>query len=223
MNIRYLPGICLVALAACAGPADDTVSDATAPQEITAPAGEYRLDKTHASLVFRVDHLGFSMYTGQFADYDATLQFDPEAPETMSVEATVTVPSLTIPSPPEGFLDELLGPDWFEADAHPRITFRSTKVTQTGPRSATVEGELEMLGVTAPVTMEAEFIGGYQGYPPYDPNARIGFSAHGTLNRSDFGFTQGLPPEGSSMGVGDAVSFRIDAEFSGPPAPEAIE
>ncbi|PQA88816.1 polyisoprenoid-binding protein [Marinicaulis flavus] len=227
--MRYLMGLSLLSLAACGGPADDTApakqaadapSASEAPaQAITAPAGEYRLDKSHANLVFRVDHLGFSHYTGIFADYDATLQFDPAAPENMSVEAVIMAPSLTVPAPPEGFHATLLGPDWFDADEYPQITFRSTKVTQTGPRKATVEGELTMLGVTAPVSMEAEFIGGYAGYPPYDPNARIGFSAHGILSRSDFGFTQGLPPEGSTMGVGDAVSFQIDAEFTGPPTP----
>lgn len=188
--------------------------------DIAAPAGEYRLDKSHASLVFRVSHIGFSNYTGQFSGFDATLQFDPDAPEAMSATATIDVSSLLIPAPPEGFHAELMGPDWFNAGAFPQMTFRSTKVTQTGPRTATVEGALTLLGATAPVTMEAEFLGGYEGFRPYDPNARIGFSAYGTLSRSDFGFTYGLPAEGSTMGVGDAVSFQIDAEFSGPPAPE---
>lgn len=216
-----------LALAACSEPAEpaDGASETAAPAqpasgEITAPAGEYRLDKAHASLVFQLSHIGFSNYTGNFSNFDATLHFDPNAPETMSVTATVDVRSLTIPAPPEGFHDTLMGPDWFGAADHPQMTFRSTKVTQTGPRTASVEGELTMLGATAPVTLEVEFMGGYPGYPPYDPNARIGFSAHGTLKRSAFGFTQGLPAEGTTMGVGDLVSVEFDGEFSGPPAPE---
>lgn len=209
-----------LALAACGRNADAPEASGAPPADIIAPAGEYRLDKSHASLVFQVNHIGFSYYTANFGDFDATLQFDPAAPETMSVEAGVNVASLAIPTPPEGFHAELMGADWFRTADFPRMTFRSTKVTQTGPRTARVDGELTMLGQTAPVSMDAEFIGGYAGYPPYDPNARIGFSAHGTLNRSDFGFTHGLPPEGSAMGVGDEVSFEINAEFSGPPAPE---
>ena len=212
-----------IVLAAC-GPRDAAPGPAApteaAPADITAPAGQYRLDKSHASLVFQVNHIGFSNYTASFGAFDATLDFDPEAPETMSVEASVNVASLAIPAPPEGFHAELMGADWFRANAFPEMTFRSTKVTQTGPRAALVEGELTLLGQTAPVTMDAEFIGGYPGYRPYDPNARIGFSAHGILSRSAFGFTHGLPPEGTTMGVGDAVSFEINAEFSGPPAPE---
>lgn len=212
-----------LALAACSEPAAPAGTAQAAPEDITAPAGEYRLDKSHASLVFQVNHIGFSNYTGMFSNFDATLRFDPAAPETMSVTASVDVSSLVIPSPPEGFHAELMGPDWFGAADHPQITFRSTKVTQTGPRTATVDGELTMLGASAPVSLEAAFIGGYPGYPPYDPNARIGFSAHGTLKRSDFGFTQGLPPEGTTMGVGDLVSVEFDGEFSGPPAPEPAQ
>lgn len=223
MSLKPVCAVSLLVLAACSGPAQNAAETApvdAAPDEITVPAGAYTLDKSHASLVFQVNHIGFSNYTGLFSDFDAALQFDPQAPETMSVEAVIDVSSLVIPAPPEGFRETLMGPDWFKAADHPQMTFRSTKVTQTGPRTATVEGELTMLGATAPVTLEAEFIGGYPGYPPYDPNARIGFSAHGTLARSDFGFTQGLPPEGTTMGVGDLVSFEFDGEFSGPPTPE---
>lgn len=229
MKTKYLTGLSVFALAACGAPdaapntTPNTAIDAAPESKIAAPAGEYRLDKAHASLVFQIDHLGFSNYTGGFADFNATLHFDPQAPENMNVEATVNVSSLMIPTPPDGFHATLMGPDWFNAAAFPQMTFRSVSVTQTGPRSATVAGELTMLGASAPATLEAEFIGGYPGYPPYDPNARIGFSAHGTLMRSDFGFTQGLPPEGSSMGVGDAVSFEINAEFTGPPAPTGSE
>lgn len=188
--------------------------------EITAPAGTYTLDPYHASLVFRADHLGFSFYTGSFATFDAMLTFDPASVESMAVIASIDVASLVIPTPPPGFRDTMLGPAWFNAAAHPEIIFESTAVTQTGPRTARVDGVMRFLGAAAPLSFDAEFVGGYAGFPPYDPQARIGFTASGVLNRSDFGLTEGLPPEGSTMGVADEISFRIDAEFLGPPAPE---
>ena len=49
-----------------------------------------------------------------------------------------------------------------------------------------------------------------------NPHARIGFSAHETLKRSDFGMGFGVPQPGSTMGVGHVVEFTIEAEFSGP-------
>ncbi len=188
-----------------------------AGEQAGAPPGEYRLDRTHASVVFRVSHLGFSFYTGAFTRFDAKLFFDPEDFAASRLSATVELNSLEIPAPPAGFRDELLGPKWFDAGNHPLMTYTSTRVEQTGPDTARVTGELNFRGQTHPVILELHFNGGYPGLPGFDPQARVGFSASGMLNRSDFGMTTGLPPEGSTMGVGDAVEFSIEAEFSGPP------
>jgi polyisoprenoid-binding protein YceI len=97
------------------------------------------------------------------------------------------------------------------------MTFTSTAVELTAPDRARVTGDFSMNGVVAPVTLEVRFNGGYKGLAQYDPNARIGFSASGTLNRSVFNVVTGLPAPGSKMGVGDTVRFQIEAEFTGPP------
>ncbi|MEK7264905.1 MAG: YceI family protein [Pseudomonadota bacterium] len=189
------------------------------PVSTDAPAGEYKLDKSHASLVFQVNHIGYSQYTGQFKSFDAALFFDPKAPENMTVSATIDVRSLDIPSPPEGFLDELKSPAWLNAVEFPAMNFRSTKVTLTGPNAARINGELSFRGVTAPVALDAVFNGGYSGFPPHDPAARIGFSAKGSLKRSVFGVLIGIPSAENPVGVSDDVSFEIEAEFNGPPSP----
>lgn len=237
MTARPFSLLLLAVLGACAtatASPPPAAAPETAPATAAAPpvlpdpalangagAGVYTLDKSHASLVFAADHLGFSNYVGQFTRFDAILTIDPAAPEAATLTATVDPTSLTIPSPPEGFLETLLGPDWFNAAAFPEITFTSTKIVQTGPSDAEVTGNLTFLGATLPVTFSARFNGAYPGYPPHDPNARAGFHASGSLSRSAFGMIYGLPPEGSTMGVGDEVKFWIDAEFTGPPAPEA--
>jgi polyisoprenoid-binding protein YceI len=69
--------------------------------------------------------------------------------------------------------------------------------------------------VTRPVSLDAKFNGGYAGHP-MDPHARIGFSARGSLKRSEFGIAFGVPAPGSQFGVGDDVEIIIEAEFSGP-------
>ena len=66
------------------------------------------------------------------------------------------------------------------------------------------------------MTLDARFNGGYAGQSQ-DPNARIGFSAHGTLKRSEFGISFGIPEPGSVMGVSDAVEVIVETEFNGPP------
>ena len=69
--------------------------------------------------------------------------------------------------------------------------------------------------VKRPVTLEGVFNGGYAGHA-LEPQARIGFSARGTLKRSEFGMVEGVPPPGTKMGVSDAVEILIEAEFNGP-------
>lgn len=217
------------ALAACSpqpqAPAEAPAETTTAAPDVSGlPAGAYTLDKSHASLTFRVSHLGFSHYTAQFDKFDAQLQLDPANPSAASVTATVDPRSLSLPSPPAGFVAELLGPQFLNAAQFPEMSFRSTSVTPTGANTADIVGDFTMHGVTKPVTLHATFNGGYGGHP-MDPNARIGFSATGTLKRSEFGIAYGVPAPGTTMGVSDDVEIAIEAEFSGPawtpPAGEA--
>lgn len=221
----------LLVLGGCARqPAGPLVVVSDQPATITAsdwateaPAGEYQVEPSHASLTFRVDHLGFSNYTARFKRFDGTLQFDPANPAATSVEATVDVRSLETDFPyPEkvDFNAELLSEAWLDAKRHPTITYRSTGVELTGAQTMTVRGELVFRGITKPLDLEARFNGGYAGHP-LDPNARIGFSARGKLRRSDFGMTVGIPAAGTKLGVGDEVEVIIEVEFTGPPLPQA--
>ncbi|NJM83428.1 MAG: YceI family protein [Tabrizicola sp.] len=186
------------------------------------PAGNYKLDLGHGRLLFRVSHLGFSRYTALFTKFDATLAFDPANPAAMSVTATVDATSLEThyPDPAVDFNALLTGPEFLDAARFPEITFRSTAITLTGEKTADVTGDLTLHGVTRPVVLKIVYNGGW-GYMPLDPGgARIGFSASGTLSRSDFGVAYGIPEPGSTMGVSDEVEVIIEAEFSNPDAPK---
>lgn len=225
-----MAGAAALALGACSPPtAKKAETPAAAPSASApadkfvmpqVPAGDYTLDKSHASLSFKVNHLGFSHYTARFSDFDAKLKFDPANPSTSSVEATIDPKSLTLPSPPAGFKDELTGKSWLDAGQYPAITFRSTKVEVTGANTARITGDFTLHGVTKPVVLDATFNGGYAGHP-MDPHARIGFSAHGVFKRSEFGIGGGVPAPGSTMGVSDEVDVSIESEFSGPALPDA--
>ncbi len=179
------------------------------------PAGTYKLDKSHASLIFKVPHMGFSNYTANFDDFDATLEIDPAKPENAKLVAIINPNSLDLPSPPDGFTKEILGDKWLNSAKFPTITFTSNKIETTDKRTAKVYGDLEILGVKKPIVLSVAFNGGYLGQA-MDPHARIGFSAVGAFNRSDFGMSYGIPAAGSNMGVGDMVNVAIEAEFKGP-------
>jgi len=221
-----LPIAAVLVLAACSPQSDRKAeappvvdappATALKPPKADIPAGDYTLDKHHATLVFRVNHLGFSHYTAAFANFDAKLRFDQNKAGASALEATIDPKSLTLPSPPRGFLAELIGPQWLNTGTYPSITFRSTKIELTGPDTGKVTGDLTLHGVTKPVTLDVIYNGGYAGHP-MDPHARVGFSAKGVFKRSDFGIAYGVPAPGTTMGVSDEVEVQIEAEFTGPP------
>jgi polyisoprenoid-binding protein YceI len=181
---------------------------------VDVPTGEYKLDPSHASLIFRVNHLGFSHFTSQFRKFDATLMLDPKHPERSSVTATIDPRSIEIVDPTLAV--DIQGPQWFDSSKFAQMTFRSNKVELTGANTARIDGELSLHGVTVPVSWDATFNGGYAANP-FDPKgARVGFSAHGALKRSAFGMGYGIPAPGTTMGVSDDVDFTIEAEFNHP-------
>ncbi|KJS39931.1 MAG: hypothetical protein VR74_00065 [Hyphomonas sp. BRH_c22] len=236
-----LASVSTLALVACGAPAAPAApaETAAAPAEVTpvatpaeAPAAEvkygkaatYKLDPTHASLTWRVNHMGLSNYTARFTDFDATLQFNPEDPSATSVTATINPASVETDypgdfkaghpdSPFDSFDEELSGSEtYFNAPQFPQITFQSTGITTTGPDTGTVTGDLTFLGVTKPVTLDVKY-NGVANFPWAPEVDNIGFSATTTLTRSDFGLTAGTPY------VGDEVEVIIEAEFGEVVAP----
>ena len=193
-------------------------ADRIAPAATGVPAGTYVLDRNHASLIFRISHLGFSNYTARFTRFDVRLDLDPADPAASSVIATIDARSIETdnPDPALDFDHQLQNQEWLNTAQFPQMTFRSTGLELTGPNSARVPGELELHGVTRPVVLQVTFNGGYASHPLDPSGARIGFSARGALKRSEFGMTAGLPPPGSSFGVGDEVEILIEAEFTRP-------
>lgn len=187
-------------------------------QELEPPvAGSYQMDLGHTRILFSVSHLGFSNYTALFTEASATMAFDPEAPETMSVDATIKAASLEThyPDPALDFNAILTGPEFLDTGKFPEIRFQSTNVELTGPNTAKVTGNLTLHGVTKPVDLMVSYNGGWKDMP-LDAGARIGFSATGSFNRSDFGMGYGVPAPGTTMGVSDEVKVVIETEFIKP-------
>lgn len=222
-NLRTLRAIAAVfVLTVCGFHSDicraaETAAPPAMPSTAPAPAGQYHLDKSHASLVLRVNHLGFSTYTTRFSRFDAALTFDPSNLTASKVVATIDASSLEMDQAPQMCLYIVKGAQFLDTAKFPQIIFQSERVRMTGAKSMEIAGTLTLHGVTRPMVLTATFNGGYPGMPKMDPQARVGFSAHGSFKRSDFGITFGLPAPGTTMGVGDLIDFSIEAEFNGPP------
>lgn len=180
--------------------------EATPPDAM--PGGLYKLDKTHASLTWKVSHLGLSNYTARFTDFDVDLMYDPLNLENSKVRATIDPTSIETDYKGEKDFNAQLVNDagWFNATQFPHITFLSTKVEKTGDNTGKVTGNLTFLGVKKPVTLDVTFNKAI-GNHPFANKPALGFSATATLKRSDFGMKQYIPQ------VGDEVQIQIETEF----------
>lgn len=190
---------CAALLASC----DRLVSPdfSTEVQELR--TGQYTLDKDHATLLFKVDHLGFSTYVGRFNDFDATLDFDPENVENSSLEVVVETASIDVNNPE--FAEDLRA-DWFEVENYPQAIFRTTRFIESDGNSFVFEGDLTLLGTTAPITLNITSNGGGRNF--LTRSYTLGFSASTTFQRSDFGMDNLV-----SFGVGDDIELEIHVEF----------
>jgi polyisoprenoid-binding protein YceI len=173
------------------------------------PAGTYKLDRAHSSLTWKVNHLGLSNYTARFTKFDATLDIDPTTPQGAKVVVTVDPTSIRTDYPftESSDFDKDLGEgeNFFNAKKFTRIVFSSTLVEPTGRTTASVTGDLTLLGITRPLTIYVTLNGAKQH--PMAQTPALGFSGVAILKRSDFGMTHMLPL------IGDEVTLLIEAEF----------
>src|SRR6201987_2653223 len=129
--------------------AASTGSPAKAP--VTAPpAGAYKLDKAHASIVLRASHMGFSTYTTRFSRFDADLTFDPKDLPASKVVTTIDASSFEMDGAPQMCLDIMKGPQMLDTTKFPQIVFKSEKIRMTGAKSMEISGTLPLHGVPRP-------------------------------------------------------------------------
>lgn len=211
--MRRLAPVVAVTLAIAAVPAVIAQAPATAPgahDRSRVTAGTYAADPHHTLVVWEVDHLGFSRYTGIFGDVTGTLVIDPANPAAAKVDVTIPVAKVTTAS--AGLTAHLLRagkdggkPDFFgPAPADARFVSTAVVVGKTGDE-AKVTGNLTLNGETRPVTLDVDFHGA--GEAPGSKKATIGFEAETKIKRSEFGIGFGIPL------VSDEVELEIHAAF----------
>lgn len=222
----WMAATAALSLAACSQPSTEQAPEPPAAIAVEAPSGAYTLDPHHSTVTVRALHFGLAHYTLRFNALSGALNFNAEAPEQSTVEVTVAMNSLDTPYAGERDFDaELQNSEWLDAAGHPTATFRSTSVERTGPNAARISGDLTLRGVTRPVTFDATYNGSWAQHPAGVPISGIGFSARGTIRRSEFGVMALQPTTGPASGVADEVELLIEAEFNRPvenaPVPSA--
>ncbi len=172
------------------------------PVTAHAAAERYMLDPSHTNVLWHANHMGFSTPSGKFTDVTGTLMLDEQDPSQSSLEVTVKPGSVLTGIPK--FDDHLKGPDFFNVEKHPAATFKSSRVEVTGKETAKVHGDFTLLGKTMPLVLDVKL--NKIGENPMSKVKTAGFSATGTVVRSQYGMNYGLPM------VGDEVKLTIEAE-----------
>jgi polyisoprenoid-binding protein YceI len=173
-----------------------------------AGAQEWQIDASHSAAQFSVRHLMVSTVRGHFGKITGTVRYDPANPAAASIQTEVDVS--TIDTRVEKRDAHLKGPDFFDVEKYPTMTFKSTTVEAAGDGALRVLGDMTMRGVTKPVVFNVTEI-----TPPVKDRMglRMGAMATAKINRSEFGMTWNRVIEAGGVSVGDEVTITIDAEL----------
>jgi polyisoprenoid-binding protein YceI len=172
----------MIALAVAA-----VASVASAP----ARAADYVIDTkdSHASITFKVSHLGFSWIIGRFDKFSGTLSYDDKNPDASKVNVEIDTTSIDTNL---ALRDKhLRAADLLDTDMFPTATFQSTSVKSAGANKATITGNLTLHGVSKEITIDAEHVGG--GKDPWG-GYRDGFTGTTKITLADFGILRDLGP-----------------------------
>ena len=171
-------------------------------------AGVYELDRTDSSVQFAVKHI-VSTFRASFGDVEGRLVADGAA---TTLTASARVESVSIIDPPEFREHVVRGGDFFQADTHPALMFRSTGIELRDDGSALVTGELVIRGISRTITA----VGSYRA-PTRDPfgNQRAALKLRATVDRRDWGLNWQLPLPDGGDAVGWEVELTVELELVG--------
>lgn len=165
----------------------------TAMVAMSAPslAADYVIDSknAHASINFRIKHLGYSWLTGRFDTFSGQYSFDAKAPEKSTISVEVDTNSVNSNHAKRD--NHLRSADFLDVGKHPKATFKSTSVKVTGDKTAIISGKLTLRGVTKDIDINATFVGG--GKDPWG-GYRTGFTGTARIALADFGINFNLGP-----------------------------
>ena len=165
-------------------------------------SGTYRAQPEPSSFAFAVRHSGVFWYRGSLSDVAATLRAEGDA---LALEGSARVDSISVVEP-AAMRASVLGPEFFYAERHPEITFRSTDLHLADDGRAQLDGELTIRGVTRPVSAS-----GHYSSPRLSSFGEIaGLQLHTSFDRREFGFHWQMQLPGGGDAVGWDVEVNID-------------
>lgn len=165
--------------------------------------GKYELDETHAYLSFSYSHMGLSNPQLHFQDFDAELELDGN--NMAASDVRIRIDAASIDSGVAELDQELRGADFFDVANHPSIEFSSSAYEELSEDTGELRGNLTVMGTTRPVTLDVTINSAAMNRMVR--KEMIGFSAVGTIRRSEFGLSA------YDQFVSDELKLNVQVEF----------
>ena len=164
-------------------------------------------DPDHSIVGFSVAHMVVSKTNGRFTDFNGFIEMDPEAKTAKAIEGVIQTASVNTNQAKRD--THLKSPDFFNVEKFPTMTWKMKSYEKQGDKYV-AKGDLTLLGVTKEVVLTGTF----NGIVPKDfaGNSRAGFTAHGKLNRKDFGMNWSKALDDGGLVVGDDVDINLEIE-----------
>ncbi|MFD8818726.1 YceI family protein [Streptomyces sp. NPDC059627] len=187
------------------GRKNDETTTAGTTADTAALTGDYTIDPAHTTLGFVARHAMVTNVKGSFQEFEGTLHLDGEDPSKSTASLDIKMDSITTGSADRD--GHLKSADFFKTDEFPTMTFRSTEAEALGGEDYRITGDLTILGVTKPVTIDLEFNGAAK-----DPfgNERVGFEGKAEIKRSDWGVSWNAALETGGVLVSDKIKLNFD-------------
>jgi polyisoprenoid-binding protein YceI len=163
--------------------------------------GTFRAQSEPSTIAFAVRHSGIFRFRGAFTEVAATLS---GAGDALALEGSARVDSISIVEP-AAMRASVVGPEFFDAERHPEVTFRSTAIRLGDDGRVALDGELTLRGVTRPITADGEYSSPRQ--LPFGEAA--GMRLQATIDRREWGFDWQMPLPGG----GDAVAWDVELDI----------
>lgn len=176
--------------------------------QTAAASSTWDIDPAHTLAEFSVKHMMITTVRGRFGAVSGTVELDEARPEKSKVE--VEIDAQSIDTREEKRDGHLRSADFLEVEKHPKITFRSTRVTAKGEDRFEVEGDLTIRGVTKPTVLDVKREGSAKS--PWGQEV-MGFTADTKLDRREYGLQWNQALETGGVLVGNEVKVHLEVEL----------
>jgi polyisoprenoid-binding protein YceI len=169
---------------------------------------KWTLDSTHSEIGFKIKHLMISNVSGNFNKFDVEVETRDDNFTTASITAKIKVDSINTNN--EQRDAHLRTADFFEAEKHPDILFKSTTIEELDNETFNLFGDLTIKETTKPVKLLVEYSGTSK-----DPwgNTKAGFTLNGKINRKDFGISYNAALETGGVMLGEELKLNGEIQL----------